>query len=842
MIRKTAAASRHIPGSGRKGGRLLALLLLSTVLGGVPPFGGHQVQAQQAANEAMSFQIPAQPLSSAIDAFIRESGWQISYSSALVRGKTSPGVSGNLAPGAALQRLVAGTGIAVTIGAPGSAALVNPGGAAVDLSSDGAIILDPIIISVAGATTEGSGSYATGAASVARGAESLKEVPQSVTVMTDKLLEDQNLTMMSEAMAKAPGVVATVSTGGDPVYSARGFQINTYQIDGLGTSYSSYTPDFDLAIYDRVEILRGAEGLFSGAGEPGGTVNLARKRPTDELESSISLAYGSWNNRRVEADIGGPITKDGRLRGRVIGLWQDRDYFYSPADEEKQIVYGVLEYDLTPDTTVHAGLTYQHQNGIRWATGLPTYADGTQLGLDRDIALNSDWATRDTTTRDVFVGAEHRFNDDWTLNVSAMRQRFDYDYMQLSVGGPVDPATGVFGTPGAFSEDAGNHSDVVDINIRGRFNAWGREYKLTAGADWRQSDGKQIRNRYQTSFPEGNLTLDDFPGLELPAPTLTGATGGWPAYGAKQQGVYGRLDMEVTDRAHVIVGGRYGNYNHREIAESRDVDGNVISHDSSFRWRETGIFTPYAGVTYDLTPDWTAYASITEIYKPQGNTFAGPPENPTQLDPITGRNFELGAKGELLNGGLNVAAALYRIERNGEAVADTRYGDDFGTFYLPLGKIVSQGVDLEASGEVAPGWQVFAGYTYNHNENRNEDAPYHTLTPKHMFKLWTEYNLPGDLSKWTVGGGVTVKSQHSNTGTYWQRGPNGWTQPSFEIRQGGYAVWDAHVDYRIDDAWSVALNVNNLFDKTYYATLGVPNGGNWYGEPRNATLTLRGRF
>ncbi len=125
-----------------------------------------------------------------------------------------------------------------------------------------------------------------------------------------------------------------------------------------------------MAIYDRLEILRGAEGLFSAAGEPGGTINLARKRPTDELRSAVSLAYGSWNNRRLEADIGGPLGFDGKLRGRLVGVWQDREYFYKPADEEKRVLYGILEYDLTPSTTLSAGVSYQRQYGTMWQRGL----------------------------------------------------------------------------------------------------------------------------------------------------------------------------------------------------------------------------------------------------------------------------------------------------------------------------------------------------------------------------------------------------------------------------------------------------------------------------------------
>lgn len=739
--------------------------------------------------------------------------------------------------------LVAGTSaIALGIG------LLAPWHALAQTTSEstdetGVVVLDEVTVIVGAGATEDSNSYSTSTASIARGADSLREVPQTVTVMTHQTLQDQNLTTMSDAMRKAPGIVVTQGSGGQTSFYSRGFQIKNYQIDGLGTSYdSTFTPDFDMVIYDRLEILRGAEGLFSAAGEPGGTINLVRKRPTNELRSSTSIAYGSWNNKRIEADIGGPIAFDGALRGRLVGAWQDRDYFYKPSEEETRVLYGILEYDLTPNTVISGGLSYQRTKGNRWQSGLPTYTDGTHLGLPRDVALTVDWADRDETIRETFVTLEHQFSSDWSLKASAMRQRYDYDYLRLNTNGPIDRATGSFGSPSMFAEGDGNHSKAVDLSLTGRFNAWGREYKLTAGTDWRRSYGKQIRYRVNPDALPGDFGVGDFPGLELPAPQVGAARQGWPAWGGKQQGIYARLDMEVTDRTHVIVGGRYGNYKHSETSETYDENGNVTSRDTSWRWREDGIFTPYGAIVHELNPNWTAYASVTEIYKPQGNIFAGPPESAQQLDPITGRNFEIGAKGVLMGGALNASASLYRIERKGEAIVDPRYEDEPRDYYLPLGEIVSQGIDLEISGEVTPGWQILAGYTYNHNKNKNDDAVYHALTPKHMLKLWTDYNLPGDYAKWTVGGGVTVKSKHANSGTYWFMTPDGWTQPSFEIRQGGYAIWDAYVGYQVNDEWELALNVNNLFDKNYYSTIGTPGSGNWYGEPRSATLTLRGTF
>ena len=230
------------------------------------------------------------------------------------------------------------------------------------------------------------------------------------------------------------------------------------------------------------------------------------------------------------------------------------------------------------------------------------------------------------------------------------------------------------------------------------------------------------------------------------------------------------------------------------------------------------------------------------------------PQPGTALDPIKGRSLELGMKGELADGKLQTAFALYRIERKGEAALDPRYPEaavgnlGLTCCYVAQGKIVSQGVDMEVSGQLARGWQLFAGYTYNHNRNKTdpEKLVYSSITPKHLFKLWSTYQLPGDLSPWTLGGGMTLQSTTYVSGTVnaFNPGSGQFDGPStpFRFTQAGYAVWNASVQYRINRNWSATLNLNNVFDKTYYKTVGTSNGGNWYGDPRNVLLTLRGAF
>lgn len=243
----------------------------------------------------------------------------------------------------------------------------------------------------------------------------------------------------------------------------------------------------------------------------------------------------------------------------MVGVWQDRDYFYAPADQEKQLLYGILEYDLTPDTTVSAGISQQRQKGNSWLLGLPTWSDFSLLDIDRGRALNTNWSYADRRITDIFATVEHRFGPDWTLTFSAMRQKYDSDTLRINPTGPINRATGTF--PDAFSrhEETGNHSKAVDLNLQGGFSAWGRQYRLLIGADWRDSDAHQNMYALSDVFMPGSIGLGNFDQLNGLRPDVLQPWFTFPYYGATQKGVYARLQLEASDRLHVIVGGRYGN-------------------------------------------------------------------------------------------------------------------------------------------------------------------------------------------------------------------------------------------------------------------------------------------
>jgi outer membrane receptor for ferric coprogen and ferric-rhodotorulic acid len=265
-----------------------------------------------------------------------------------------------------------------------------------------------------------------------------------------------------------------------------------------------------------------------------------------------------------------------------------------------------------------------------------------------------------------------------------------------------------------------------------------------------------------------------------------------------------------------------------------------------------------------LNKEWSLYGSYTDIYKVQQNIdITG-----ALLPPITGSSYEAGTKAELLNNKLKFSLAFYKSERSGIAVqagTATINGVKNTAYSVAAGESTSQGIDAELTGQVLPGWQLTTSYVFNDNKTvaggipgAPNGAPVATLMPQHMFKIWSTYQLPGEFDKWTVGAGVnwqssTYVSGNVCLGTAVSNGSNpvckdpanlATTIPlsAFSFTEPGHAVVNLRVAYKIDQHWLVSLNVNNLFDKVYYTTVGGLTNGNWYGDPRNAMLALRGTW
>ncbi|EJU9614702.1 MULTISPECIES: TonB-dependent receptor [Pseudomonas] len=779
------------------------------------------------------YQLPAQPLDQALREIARQSGRSIVADPALVRGRASHAVDGDFDAEDAARRALQGSGLQLRTTENGTLTVERtPEGDTLEL---GATTVNAAAL---GETTEGTGSYTTGALTIGKGAHTLKETPQSVTVITRKLMDDQNLNTIDQVMEKTPGITVSGSPMAGQYFYSRGFKMDApYQYDGvpldIGSSYvQANSFGADMTVYDRVEILRGASGMMKGAGTPTGAVNLVRKRGQATPTASVTLQGGSWDNYRGQVDVGGPLNADGTLRGRAVVAKQDRQYFYDIAKRGDDIAYAALDYDFTPDTTAGIGFAYERVDATPCWGGLPRYADGSDLKLSRSTCLGASWNTWDSKRNTVWADISQRLNDDWRAKLSAIYTHNTQDMKYLQ--GAVFSTVAVGSDNGALTPLAGLFDyDQTDYGfdgfIDGKFRAFGLEHELTLGANTSRSRSNDVWALERLT----GTTIDAFDPGKVAEPSdseiiANSYRGGWPypsKIDIKQTGAYANLRLKLAEPLTLVLGSRVSWYDYYNDNKSY---GSV----STSRMTETGQVTPFAALLYDIDPHLTVYASYADVFQPQSYVDAdGKP-----LPPKTGKNYELGIKGEWFDGALNGTANLFQAYQEHAAGAlDSSCNCSYDT-----GKVRAQGVELEMSGSPIERLQVLAGYTYtqtktlsavrNVNVAASDGDTYNTLVPRHLLRVWGDYELAGALRDFSVGGGVTAQSDIYRLSN------------SVKSAQAGYAIWSGRIQYHLDEHWSVALNGNNLFDKKYYQTIGDRLTMNYYGDPRNFMVTLKGSF
>ncbi|GAB2460675.1 Fe(3+)-pyochelin receptor FptA [Comamonas humi] len=682
--------------------------------------------------------------------------------------------------------------------------------------------------------SEDSDAYVSKGVEVGKSAQTLREIPQSVTVVTRQRMDDQALRTLDDVMAQTTGVTREENWL-DTTYLVRGLQITNFRYDGsAANSVRAGSRSQDMAQFDSVALLRGADGLF-GAGEAGGVLNFTYKRPLAKRQTQVLLSGGTLGNYRAELDTTGALNADGSVRGRLVAVNHDRREMAEPSKLKRQMLYGTVAMDLAPETVLTLGASYQNDRNTGFNASLPRYADGSDIGLPRNANMGApwNWIERENTT--LFAKLEHQLASDWTLKANLRHTRFNEGVNGAEIENAPDPRT-LVGADWWINQSVGKARETsLDLNAQGGFDAFGLRHDVIVGMDLQRSR-EVSRSLWPRVGPADifNRTPPADPGFPL-GPWTSGSQ-----TETQKSGLYGSVRLRPAEHWAVILGGRY---TLQDRSTQHGMDGELNS-----RSREGHVFVPYAGMVYDLSKTLSIYASTAEIYQSQAGKFSAPLPG-TPLDPVRGRTYELGVKSEWSRD-LIASAALFRTEKKGQALVDPAYPQtDWrgGCCYFRDGDLRSQGIDLELTGRVTPNLQLAVGYTFNNNEDkRADDASFSTVTPRHLFKAWGDYRMSGALRGWSLGAGVVAQSSNFRasginaynpaTGRY----DGAWT--AYRFSSPGYAVWSARLGYAIDKDWSVAMNVGNLFDKTYYSTVGYAGYGNFYGEKRTVTVSLQGRF
>lgn len=827
-------------------------ILAATVSASVIVAGGfafpEQAAAQSSTERRIEVDIPAQDLNSALLQFTQRADLQIVYTDEKVAGRRSSAVKGRFTPVEALSRLLVGTGLTFRFTGENRVTL-EP---APQASGDGAIQLGPVRVegatkldatglgSRAATMTEGTGSYTTRRMTTAtKLGLAPRETPQSVSVVTREQLDNEGATTLVDALAHVPGVRAYDTDLGGPEYLIRGYALDTIQVNGAvarspnGWGLAGRTGGagrgFDMAIYDHVEILRGAAGLTQGSSEPGGTINLVNKLPTEIPQAIVQAEVGSWNHYRLEGDVSGPLSGDGRLRARLVGAFQDNDSFTDYVGNRKYVAYGVVQAELTPTTLLNAGahwIRLEDKAGL--TIGLPFYSDGSRIPLPRSTYFGVADYDSDSENTTAFVELEQQIGADWTVKFNATRL---WTSWRNEFGGfwpnrEIDPAIGTGRVwPKQFS--SGDHNQTsLSVSIDGSFTLFGKKHELVFGGDYRRSRGEGIGGNLD--FASLQVNIFDYDPANPPLSTGSGEL--VPKTDEldrlTNKGIFAVARIALSERLKLIVGSRLSWHNFRYDSEFWNISTSTQAN---------AKLTPYGGITFDITPSTTLYASYSDIFVPQSAID----RNGGFLKPVIDVNYEVGIKKGFANDTLIATAALYRIDRTNDPLPDydgpapcPYTGSDFCS--IAGGKRRSQGFEVELTGEFTRNWQGTLSYTLTNNKYLNGDdldKKFNAQQPKHLVKFSTAVKLPGALSDWTIGGSAYYQSEIDLTSV---------AQPYY--RQAPYALFDLMTRYRINDNFSISGNVNNIFDKNYYILSGSTRYANYFGEPRSFMVTLRGAF
>lgn len=665
-----------------------------------------------------------------------------------------------------------------------------------------------------GETTEGTQSYTTGEMATATKLKlTPRETPQASTVITRQRMDDQAMTSVNDVVKNTPGLFLSQASGpGRQTYSSRGFDIDNMMFDGLPSAYSGYSNSVqpNLAMFDRVEVIRGATGLVTGAGNPSAAINFVRKRPTATPQVSITGAAGSWDDYRGELDASGPLNDSGTLRGRMVGSYRDANSFRDGEESNHGLFYGITEADLSEDTTLTLGLSRQEdQTNLFWG-GLPIGTDGHHLNLPRSTNPGTDWENKKLTIDTVFGDVEQRFENGWKLKVAGSASQLDGVF-----SGSYQSRYQTTLARTVYQSHQDDQQYAFDTFASGPVEAFGRTHEVVVGTSKRIYDATSKEySPYDTNYPLNGAKPDFVRDGKTHAITT-------------QDGVYLTTRLNLADPLKVILGARVDWYDY----DDRQGDGD---------YKVTRNLTRYAGVIYDLDDHHSVYASYTDIFTPQSNKdFSG-----KVLEPIVGENYEMGIKGEYFNGALNASLAVFQIDQKNRATDPaTQAGCPQQSCSEASGLVRSQGIDLELQGALTENWQVGGGFTYTRahyvkDSASNKNQRFDTDTPERLFKLTTSYRFQGPLEKLRVGGNLYWQSRMYNDVAL----ANGST---YRLEQGSYAVADVMAAYQLNKHLDLQLNVNNIFDRTYYSAIATsPTWGSTdtYGNPRSFGVTAKYTF
>ncbi len=632
----------------------------------------------------------------------------------------------------------------------------------------------------------------------------LRDVPQAVQIVTKKLIHEQGALEMKDVLRNVSGVAPAQGEGRRDQFFIRGFDASRDMlVDGMRDD----SPYFrDLGNVERVEVLKGPAAVLYGRGSAGGVINRVTKKPVAKPLREIAVNGGSYGQRRVDLDLGDALGSQAAFR--ITGAYEASDSFRDVVDSERFALAPSIGWSMGNDTTFLLQAEYLHQNrtpdrGIPSVNGRPA-----DVPVHNFYGENFDFATTDAGN--VRFNVEHAVSDKLTLRNNFQFSAVDLDAVNTRTLGLINKNTQVRRQITYFPQDQVNYLNQTEAVYK--LDTGLLQHALLGGVEF----GYQTRNLLAAGRITSPVSLQN-PQQVLAKPDLATL----PAFidndfTARTVGVYAQDLVSLGRHWKALAGVRFDNF-------EQEQDNHLTKLNQS---RTDPVWSPRVGVVYQPNEAHALYGNVSRSFQPVGNDFFFNGSDLAKIEPLESLQYEVGTKSEWLDDRLTSTVALYQITQRNVVTKDP--SDPAGLRNVQTGEQQSRGLEVDLSGALLPGWDVFGSYTLNiaHITESNNFAVGNRPAniPRHAANLWTTYALGYGFS---IGGGAFY------VGDRYALEDNTVQLPS-------YVRFDAMLAYKYK-GWELGLNVNNLGDRTYYESA---NNNNQIqpGTPRTVLLSAKVAF
>ncbi len=694
-------------------------------------------------------------------------------------------------------------------------------------SADATKSLSTVTVTEKAEQQQGKDALQTKKTTIGKGTQDIRDIPQSINVVTERLLDEKRIDNLNDALRLTAGVTFSAAENGSMQdIFIRGFsvaQVGDLLIDGMKDASLYERETFNL---DRIEVMRGSASMIFGRGSTGGVVNQVNKKPLAVNQSDVDFTVGTGAYKRATGDFNIVTGEDAALRLNVMAT-NANNY---GANIQKYGVAPAYTFGMGTRDEITIGAYYLDYDNTLW-NNLPYNTIGSRIDAHDWYGTDSDFSKG--TAKYAYLQHTHRFNDGGELRTQARSGNFQRRTWLTQTRFAGTPATWTDSTvitrAGLTPRKDEYDGTYFQSDYSNNFTGLGFKHAVLAGVDfaWEKAD------RYTQSVAGANkgTTTIGTPGggYVVREPVFgTTPTGG---YDSKSYGVYAQDLVQVAEYWKVLGGLRWdsikGDFSSTTATNGVTNFNKASMSDNVPSYRFGVLFQPSETASYHF--------SYSTSFNTSADTYQYVTQQNANTPPEKSRNIELGAKLDWMEGKLSTRAALFRTEKYNERTTDADFAGDA---YLLSGKRHSTGLELEIVGRPAPKWETYFSYAYIWDTNIDKAGSAATaqatvgqpfgLVPRHSGSVWATYQATPKLR---VGLGMTASSENWSI--------NG-TTPTRGARAPGYAVFDAMGEYRFTEDTYLQITAKNLDNRLYAAELY--RGFYMPGAGRSVQATVGTRF